>query len=221
MRRATAHGMAIEAAITCRHAIQHRLPVGMFFVIHNGPCPLQRRRSQIVRIAAHCIAGGIADAAIDAFDSRVGMHSPCGIRSDAFNRVLTCLAGFMPSANLDPFFEKRIHIRRQVLDYRQVVQRCDFKLVVLQHFLDMGAAGPARRSVHHHRARPTHPHAAGKPVAQGWIDVLLNPRDNIQDRLIIFGRNLEGFVPAALGSPLQTETAISFCLTDKLDPRGS
>ena len=66
----------------------------------------------------------------------------------------------------------------------------------------MRAAGPARLTVDHHRARTAHPDTASKAITESWICLLLNPRDDIEDRLAFVPRDVEGLIsPAARVSP--------------------
>lgn len=58
----------------------------------------------------------------------------------------------------------------------------------------MCPAGPARHPVHHHGARPAHADTTGKPVGQSGINVLLNPRNDIQDCLTCILRHRKGFI---------------------------
>jgi len=100
----------------------------------------------------------------------------------------------MEGFRFNPFFEKRRQIGGEVLDHRQIPQRLQRQPVVLGgHLVDMGSAGPARFAIYHHRAAATHPDPAGEAVAQGWIGVLLNPADNIENGLIFAYGNIEGF----------------------------
>ena len=98
----------------------------------------------------------------------------------------------------NPFIKKRIHIHGKVLDHRQITQRFDCQLIVLEHLFDMGPTGPARNAIDHHRAGTTHADTAGITIGQGRITILLNPGDHIKDSLTFAGRNLELFEPTGI-----------------------
>ena len=55
----------------------------------------------------------------------------------------------------------------------------------------MGAAGPARQAVDHHRAASTHADAAGEPVAERRVKVLLHPGHDVQNRLVFMRRDIK------------------------------
>ena len=55
----------------------------------------------------------------------------------------------------------------------------------------MSAAGPARHAVDHHRAASTHANAAGEPVAERRVNVLLHPGHDVQNRLVLMRRDIK------------------------------
>src|SRR5579872_2226236 len=78
-------------AASFRHRLQSRRVTGVAGVVHQRPCPRERRRTEIIVIPAHGIAGSVTNSAIDAFDCRVG-SAPFGRRRQDFLDILvSCL----------------------------------------------------------------------------------------------------------------------------------
>ena len=48
---------------------------GVAHVVDERPGAVERGRAEIVRVPAHRVAGGVADAAIDALDGGIGGHA--------------------------------------------------------------------------------------------------------------------------------------------------
>ena len=92
-----------------------------------------------------------------------------------------------------PLFEKLAHVTGEVLDQWQIAQWFDGQAVVAHHLVDVGAAGPARDAVNHHRAGTAHANPTGKAVTEAGIEMTLDPGDNIENRLARLLRYLKLF----------------------------
>ena len=187
--------MAIMAPARAGYRVENGHAAFVLGIVEQGPGPLQGRRAEIIRVARHRIAGGIADRAVDTFNASIRLNPRGTFRVDRCNRIVPRERAVMHALCGNPFVEKRVHIDRKILDNRQVAQRPDSDRIAVQHLRDMGAAGPARHAIDHHRAASAHAHAAGKPIAQRRIRVLLHPGDNIENGLIVIGRHLEPVLP--------------------------
>ena len=105
----------------------------------------------------------------------------------------------MRCLGLHPFLEERVHVRRQILDHRQVAERRNPDHAVVEDAFDMGAAGPARLVIDHHGAGPAHANAARKAVGQRRVGLLLDPGDDVEDGLAWLFRHGKAFIGAAVG----------------------
>ncbi len=100
------------------------------------------------------------------------MPASASIRSgvvglDQLDGVIAIPGRMVDAAGGHPFVEKRVHVGGQILDHRQVSQGRNGENVVLDHLLDVGAAGPTRHAVDHHGAGAAHADAAGIAVGTG------------------------------------------------------
>ena len=95
-----------------------RLPASRC-VIDQRPCPRQRCRSEIGGVPAHRVAAGIADAAIDAFDRRVGGHARRRVGPDLRDRVMPRLRRCKHALGALPLLKELLHVGGQILDHRQ------------------------------------------------------------------------------------------------------
>jgi hypothetical protein len=101
----------------------------------------------------------------------------------------------------DPSVEERVHVRSQILDHRQVAQRRNLYRASLEDLADMRPARPAGNAVHHHGARAAHAHAAGEAIGQRRIGILLDPRDDVQHRLVLMRGHIEALHSRQLVRP--------------------
>ena len=133
-------------------------------IIHERPSAIERRRPEIVGIPAHGIAGGIAHAAIDAFDGGVSGNPRRAVRPDLLDSVAPRLRRHERALRLLPLLEEGAHVGDQILDDGQVLKRPDLEASALGHARYMRAAGPARPAVHRHGTGAAHADPAGKTV---------------------------------------------------------
>ena len=62
-------------------------------IVDQRPCTVERGRAEIIIVPAHGVAGGIADAAIDAFDPGVGGQGGGLAGQELNDRIDTCFIG--------------------------------------------------------------------------------------------------------------------------------
>src|ERR1700719_5065269 len=98
------------AAARRRHRLQTRGTAGIAFVVEERPRPRQRRRTEIILVPAHRIAGGVTDAAIDAFDGRVGQAPRRAVGADWLDFLVPCLARCKNTLSLLPLLKERLHV---------------------------------------------------------------------------------------------------------------
>src|SRR6185437_4295804 len=101
----------------------------------------------------------------------------------------------------DPLGEEGIHVGRQILDHRQISQRSDLYPIAASPLLHVRPTSPTRLPIDRHRARPAHPDPTRVAIRQRWIDLLLNPNHDIEDRLALLAGNLKALELAAGGVP--------------------
>src|SRR5260370_12429385 len=119
-------------------------------IIDQSPGTIERGRPQIIVVPPYRIAGGVADATIDALDAGVGGNALWFVRPDRLDRVVTGFRWFEDPFGRLPFLKKRLHVRREILDHRQVRQRSNFKRSAVVNLGNMGTTGPARTPIHGH-----------------------------------------------------------------------
>src|SRR4051794_40299997 len=93
---------------------------GIANVVDQRPSAVERGGPEIVRIPAHRVASGIADTAIDTFNSGIGGLAFGGRRLDLLDLIVTCLRRDKRALRLLPFIEERTHVGGEVLDDGQV-----------------------------------------------------------------------------------------------------
>src|SRR6185437_1317252 len=59
---------------------------GIAFIVDERPGAIERRGAEVTGVPAHGVAGGVADAAIDALDGRVGGDAWRAVRPDPRHR---------------------------------------------------------------------------------------------------------------------------------------
>ena len=176
--------------------LQSRGIAAVAFVVDQRPRPRQRRRSEIGGIPAHRIAGGVADAAIDAFDRRIGGDARRGLGPDLRDGVVPRPRRRKDALGALPLGEKVRHVGDQILDHRQVFQRPDFEPAVASHLRDMGAAGPARLAVDGHGAGAADADPAGEAIGQRRIEMALHEGHDVEHGLAFAPRHGIGLVTA-------------------------
>ena len=197
--RATLLRMAQVTAGIAGYRLQTFLVSAIARVILQAPGPVQRGRAEIIPVPGNDVTGGVTDATVDTFDGRVSGLPLGGAWRNIGDLVIARAGAGEMTFSPFPFFEKLAHIAGEVPDYRKVAQRLDGDAAVLYNLVDMGATGPARNSVDHHRAGTTHTHAAGKAIAQAGIEVTLDPGDHVENGLTWLLRDFESLQFTAPG----------------------
>src|SRR5262249_18157869 len=170
-------------------------------VVDERPRAIERRRPEIARIPAHGIAGGVAYAAIDAFDGGVGGDARGTVRPDAFDFVVARPRGHERALRPLPLVEEGPHVGGQILDDGQILEWPNLKPAVLHDTRQVRTAGPARPPVHGHGAGAAHAHAAGKAVRQRRGKKALNERHHVEQRPGFAPRGLVTLLSALLPAP--------------------
>ena len=66
-------GMAGKAAVVAGHGPKPGRPIAVAGIVDQSPGPVERRRAQVTGLPGDDVAGGVSDAAADAFDAGVGV----------------------------------------------------------------------------------------------------------------------------------------------------
>ena len=96
-----------------------------------------------------------------------------------------------------PLVEELRHVTGEVLDHRQVAQRCDGQGMAFSNLSNVCAASPPRLSVDHHCAGTAHADPASETVGQLRLEIVLDPSDDIENGLALLGRYGVRTIPPA------------------------
>src|SRR6185437_10968490 len=88
-------------------------------------------------------------------------------------------------------------------DHRQIPERSDFDAIAARNLLHMRSASPSWLPIDHHRARAAHADPARITIGQRRIDVLLDPDNDVENRLAFLVGDLKAleFSAGAISSP--------------------
>src|SRR5690349_16263136 len=129
---------------------------GVANVVDERPGAIERRGAEKSGAPLDDVAGGIADAAADAFDARVACGPRGGIRPDDGERIASGAIATEAPLGARPLVEKLAHVGDEITNDRQMRERADFDAIAVDDLRDVRAAGPARHAVDRHRAGAAH-----------------------------------------------------------------
>ena len=172
--------------------MQDVLGIGVPFVVVERPRAVQRRGTQVVLVPGNHVAGGVADAAVDAFDGRVGQLALLALRQHLCRRIVARGRADKGISGACPLLKELPHVDDQVLDPRHVAQGLDDDHAGFLDAAHMRAARPARRAVDGHRTGSAHANAAGVAVREAGLLRSLDFRHHIQDGLVVTPRDQVG-----------------------------
>src|SRR5579885_118657 len=212
------------ATVIVRHRFE---PFGLAAVAHvvdQSPSAVERGRTQIIAIPGHNVAGGIADAATDAFDAGIGRLSFLRLRRNDGEILLRRGARLKEAMRRFPLVEELRHLHRKVFHHGEIAQRLEPQaLITGDDLVDPRAAGPARPPIHHHGAGSAHADAAGKTIGKGRIVLALDFGHHVEDGLVLSARKSEGLELAILRAApnVDREDVTHRCMPQRLTVRAS
>src|SRR5262245_3483244 len=195
--------MAGVATAVGRHRLQASEVAAVALVVHQRPGTIERRRPEIIRAPAHGIAGGVTDAAIDAFDAGVGGAARRAVGLDPLDVVVARLRRREDAVRLLPLLEEGPHVGHQILDDGEILQWPDLEPAALGHLGHVGAAGPARTPVHGHGTGAAHADPAREAIGERRVEVALNEGHHVEHGLIGELGNPVGLISPLPSSPPQ------------------
>ena len=166
-----------------RYCVQNGGPTFILDIIQQRPCTLQGGWAKVCWIGVYGITCRITDSAVNTFNTRIGLYSRIAAAVYRGNRIVTRQSSMMHPFGGDPFVKERVHICHQILYNWQVAKGLDFYFIIDQYSGHVCAARPAGYIVDHHGTTAAHAYAAGEPIAERGVGVLLNPGDNVEHRL--------------------------------------
>jgi len=76
------------------------------------------------------------------------------------------------------------HISCEILNDRQIIQRCNFQGNALHNLWYVSATCPTCNSIYSHSAGTAHSHTTGKAITQSRVQLALDVSHDIQNSLI-------------------------------------
>ena len=183
-------GVAGVAAGAAGHRVEARVVAGVAHVVDQRPGAVERGRAEIVLVPGHHVAGGMADAAADAFDAGVG-GLPLRRRWRHHMEVAPAPrpARNAPCASRHLSKKPVISTARSLTTVKLRSGSSRKRAVVADRLADPRAAGPARAAVHHHGAGAAHADPAGEAVRQGRVLLALDLGHHVEHGLVRAARH--------------------------------
>ena len=153
------------------------------FISNKRPCAVECCRAKILWIPRDHVTGRIAHRAPDALNGGVRRASCRRIGAYAGDRVMSGRRGHKLTLGFPPLVKEFAHVDDEITHDGKVGERRYLETIVGRHSSNVGAAGPARKSIDRHGAGAAHADATGKAVGKRRIDSALNPGDDVKHGL--------------------------------------